>query len=912
MPRTTYPEQDYAFGQVMLTLRTALRLTQAGLANVLGVSRNSVVDWEAGNKYPRTEHLKTLITYAVQHQAFPIGFEEEAIRSLWKTSYQKVLLDEGWLAALLGTAEAISTTVAPQTDSGLRPPENKKPILRLPAQTIRLIGRDAELHEIARILLDPSCRLMTLLGPGGIGKTRLALAVAGEQTHRFQDGAAFVPLEAVSTANQIISAIGDALKFSFAGVIDPAEALMSYLGEQNLLLVLDNYERLTEYSDLVSTLLQQAPQITILVTSQARLNLRSEWLFDVVGLSYPPVEKSGALAPINTQDAVSTAAVQLFLQRATQVQPTFAPSDSALMSIVHICQQVSGIPLAIELAAASVRLLPVAEIEWQIRANLDLLSANFLDSPMRQRSLRATFDYSWTLLTESEQTLLSRLAVFRGGCTAEAAQAIAGASFSSLQSLIDKSLLSQRDLSATETSQRFYLLEPTREYALEKLEASGETDKLRYDHAVYYLELAEAVTAQWASLKLDSVLEKLEREHNNMRAALQWARDTGSSLLALQLGGALWRFWRSGGYVHEARLWLDELLALDDEGTDPAIVSARQRVVNGAAWLAADQGDWAHGGPLFEQSITLLSVLGESQDKTILVVAMALQTRAKGDYRGAVTLLEDLVTRQRRLIASGNLMDPTLRPAHYCRALIAREQGDYTYAETLFQEGIDYHRMIGDEESVAQGELGVSDVARDIGDASRVRIYSERSLATYRALGIEWAIGFAMNNLALAAYLEGDLPKAFGYSSEAVLLYRKIQNKLSLAEVLITMGHILAGQGKTVAAREAFVEALRYASSLGPRILIAGALEGLAQVALQEGNATEAVKVIGGAAILRTQMGTPARPIDMPGLEQTLDTSRKILGEEAFVRIWSEAQAQPLEQLLSTIPNATVSLDSAI
>jgi tetratricopeptide (TPR) repeat protein len=272
-------------------------------------------------------------------------------------------------------------------------------------------------------------------------------------------------------------------------------------------------------------------------------------------------------------------------------------------------------------------------------------------------------------------------------------------------------------------------------------------------------------------------------------------------------------------------------------------------------------------------------------------------------------LLEDLGTHQRRLIASGNLMDPSLRPAHYCRALIAREQGDFNYAEMLFQERIDYHRMIGDYESVAQGQLGVSDVARDIGNVTRLRTYAEQSLATYRELGIEWAIGFALNNLAIAAYLEGNLLKAFDYSSEAVLLFRRIQNKLSLAEVLITMGQILARQGKMVEAREGFVESLRYSSSLGPRILVAGALEGLAQVTLQEENATESVRFIGGAAALRAQMGTPVRPIDMSDIENVVTTARNLLGEETFAQIWSEVQAEPLEQLLSTIPNA-VSLNS--
>src|SRR5258708_36954920 len=217
--------------------------------------------------------------------------------------------------------------------------------------------------------------------------------------------------------------------------------------------------------------------------------------------------------------------------------------------------------------------------------------------------------------------------------------------------------------------------------------------------------------------------------------------------------------------------------------------------------------------------------------------------------------------------------------------------------------------MIGDDVSVDQGELGVSDVARDTGDIRRLRAYAEQSLAEFRELGIEWAVGFALNNLALGAYLESDLPKAFDHSSEAILLFRRMQNKLSLAEALITMGQILARQGKTMAARDAFVEALRYASSLGPRILVAGALEGLAQVTLQVSNATEAVQFIGGAAALRAQMGTPIRPIDLPGVAETLATSRNILGEETYALIWAEAQAQPLEQLLSTIPNV-ISLDS--
>lgn len=888
MKRHSYREQDIAFGQIMLTLRTALKLTQTGLANIVGVSRISIADWEAGNKYPKPDNLRKLITYAVEHRAFPVGQEATEIRVLWKAAHQKIPLDERWLAGLLSEPGVFPPL--PFDAQVSRPVQRSSPPSGALTQPPPLIGREADLREIARILSSTSCRLLTLIGPGGVGKTSLALAVAAEQGRYFQDGVAFVSLEAVSTPSQIISAIVTALDRSVARQVDSEAALMAHLRDQNVLLILDNFEQVLESRGLVYELLRQAPNITILVTSQARLNLRAEWLFDVVGLAYP-VEASGTDAT-SPQDALNNPAVQLFIQRARQIQPHFEPSDAVLASITRICQQVSGIPLAIELAAAGIRTLPTTEIEQQIRKNFDLLSISYQDIPARHRSLRAIFDYSWAMLDPAEQTLVSRIAVFRGGCTPEAAQTVTGATFAALWSLVDRSLLHHSRAADEASGQRFFLLEPTREYALEKLVASAEADRLRQAHAIYYLGLAEAATAELEAGEPDAALRQLDQEQVNLRAALLWARDSGSATLGLQLAGALWRVWRKGGFINEARLWLDELLALDDANTETPALRARLRALTGAAWLATDQGDFDQAVRLFEQTRALRSTLGESEDETILLINAALHARATGDYQRATDLLEDTVTRQRALLASASPIGGNIAPALYCLALVVREHGDFARAEALFKEGIDNYRRTGDREGVAQGELGLSDIARDQGEIARLRAYAEPSLATHREFGIEWAIGFALNNLAQAAYAEGDQSTAFAYSSETVTLFRGLQNLGSLAEGLITLGKIHAAQGETTAAREALLESLRIGWTVGPRLIVACALEGLASVAMQQGKAAEAVQMVGMATALRVQMKTPLRPVDQPVLDWTLTTARETLGEAAFAAVWAEYRGE--------------------
>ncbi|HEU5102990.1 MAG TPA: AAA family ATPase, partial [Roseiflexaceae bacterium] len=508
---------------------------------------------------------------------------------------------DGMGAAPAPTVER-TQAIGSAADRGDDAPPSGNPImvLGLPPQPTSFIGRSAELAAIAGLLADPACRLLTLHGPGGIGKTRLALAVAARQTAAFADGVAFVALASVSTPNQIISTIGDTLGLSFAGHSDPIADLLGNLRERHILLVLDNFEHLLAGADLLLAMLERAPHLTLLVTSRERLNLQAEWLFDVDGLAFPPEDPHGSAAPQSLADLADYSAAQLFVQRAMQVQPRLSLSEEPLTTIVRICQHVAGMPLALELAAAGVRTLTLAEIERHIRTNLDVLATTSRDVPIRHRSLRAVFDHSWQLLREEERALFSHLAVFRGGWTLDAAKQVAGATLGALTALVDKSLVRQDSaeqhssaegaLSKAASEPRFIMLEPIREYALEQFAARAEAEALGRAHASYYLALAEAAAAQWDSPTADRAIAQLTREHDNLRAALHWARD-GDLTLGMRLGAALWRFWRRRGYLSEGRVWLSELLALSESAPDATTLAVRLRALEGAAWLASYQHD---------------------------------------------------------------------------------------------------------------------------------------------------------------------------------------------------------------------------------------------------------------------------------------------------------------------------------
>jgi predicted ATPase/transcriptional regulator with XRE-family HTH domain len=927
MKHYSYRDRDYPFGRAMLSLRKKIGLTQEGLGKLLGVSRRAVLSWEAGEKYPSSERLQAFITVALEHEAFPLGDEAEAIQTLWQSANQKELLDEAWLNTVLHQQQQ-TVTARPNADEK-QTTSDRAVFNNLPFQPTTFIGRANELTQIAGILSSSECRLLTLLGPGGVGKTRLALEVVSGLTEKFRDGVVFVPLASLVTANQIVAAMGENLNLSFAKQSNPNAYLLTYLHKRNMLLVLDNFEHLLSGAELIYDILEQAPQVTILTTSRERLNLQAEWLFDVEGLSYPP-NSNGEAAPLILMELADYGAIYLFVQRARQVQPEITFSETNLASVVQICQHVAGLPLAIELAAASLRTLPLTEIERQIITNLDALTTSLRDVPPRHRSLRAVFEHSWKLLVESERVLLSRLAIFRGPWDQAAAQAIHTSPIKSaananhqestlqdsddtlsprlLMSLIDKSLVRQVKKETSEL--RFMLLEPIREFALEHLIARGELKTLQQAHATYYADLAEAAAAEWGSPTSDAVIEGLERERDNLRAALNWARDGGDSIIGLRLASALVKFWRRRGALREERSELEELLALNRDRDDPNALALRLRASQGAAWLASDHQDYERARQLFEESKVLQHALGKIEDETNLSLSVnaAMEARAIGQYPRARALLEEVVAQYHALGIRQNLSSPglglsSLGLSHFLLGLVRREQGDFSGARTIFEERVAFHREIGDLEGVAIGLLGLSDVARDLGDVTGVRKYGAENLAHLRELGMDWAIGFALNSLALAAYQEGDLEQASALISESVAIFRSQKADGSLAEVLITQGHISRAEGKLKEARGTLTEALRLSWLVAPRLMVVASLEGLATVMVHTGQVALAVHVLSATTALREGMETPVQPAMQSVIKQTLETAKSTLSAEEFRTAWSEGNL-PLEQLLITVLGA--------
>jgi predicted ATPase/DNA-binding SARP family transcriptional activator/Tfp pilus assembly protein PilF len=823
------------------------------------------------------------------------------------------------------------------------------PALRLPLQFTRFFGREEEIARVSEALSCSETRLLTLTGPGGSGKTRLAIAVAGRLQEALGERMAFVSLADLTDARQIPDAMVGALGAPRSAGLDPLEQVIALLSQQPWLLVLDNLEHLlVEGALLVKSLLERVATLTCLITSRQRLNLAGEYEFAVLPLPTP--RKSDT-----PERLLEYASVRLFVDRAQAARPDFQVTVGNAGAVATLCDRLEGIPLALELAGARASVLSPAQMLTRLDQRFDVLVSRQRGGSSRHRTLRSAIDWSYTLLSPELQRFFARLGVFRGGWTLEAAEMIceegvpaaadrgeaarAGPVLDSLSHLQECSLVIA-ETSGTRDEIRFRMLDTLREYAHQQL-TPEERAFHACRHATYYLALAEQAEPEACRSVQETRFDRLEQEQDNLRAALQWAVDAGAGTQAgspsggqaaaavgLRLGAALWRFWHTRGDMAEGREWLAGLLALPGAA---AWTATRAHALQGMAKLALDQGDPKAAQAFYAESLAIARELGDKREiahslnslgdlaisrgdlrdaRALYAESLALHQELK-DQRGiAITLgnLGDLALRQGDLPDARTLVEESLLSwreqnapwgiAHSLSLLggIARDQGDHQAARSLVEESLAIQRELGNKKGIARALNHMGDLALDQGDDQAAWAFYRESLAISQAAGYRWGISWSLKCLGNVALQQGDSGAAKALYEESLALARELGGARGIAGTLLGLGRVALHRGETTAARAFFAEGLATQREPGSKPQVVEGLEGLAAVAVAHGQAERAARLFGAAA--GWWEGVPV-PREQTEKEAHLAALRVVLGDAAFAAAWEAGRALTWEQALA-------------
>lgn len=742
--------------------------------------------------------------------------------------------------------------------TGLEVERQNPPPNNLPAQLTVLLGRDRDIQAARGLLQRSDVRLVTLTGPGGVGKTRLALRAAAEVLWDFDGGVYFVNLAPVSDPNLVLQVIAQTVNLREDGDFPLLTELAERLAVGRSLLVLDNFEQVVDAGLMLVDLLRECPGLKVLVTSRATLKVSGEHEYAVQPLEVPGTEYRAAES-LGARFLVleTVPSVALFIKRAKAVQHDFALTQDNAPAISEICARLDGLPLAIELAAAHIKSLTPQALLARLDKRLPILVGGPRDLPTRQRTLRATMAWSYGLLGEEESQVFRRLSVFTGGCTLEAAEQVCpseGEPFAQIENLLDASLL--RKANGDSAEPRYMMLETVREYAAGKLEAAGEGSEARRKHAHYFLGLAETAESKLTGGDQAIWLERLEADHDNLRAALGWMLEpeAGATMRdpegVLRLASALWRFWFMRGYLSEGRRWLSRVPA--DDSSLPIV--SRAMALNGAGVLAYAQGELEVARKFFERSMVL--------------------RREMGDQVAVSASLNNL-------------------------GAVAVSQADYAAAAALHQEALDIRRELDDKWGVASSLSNLGSLYIMTGEYDKALGYQEQALQIRRDLGDTWGLAISLTNLGGLEVYRHNLERAVELHEESLKLRQELGDKAGIAISLNNLGRAVLIQGNIDRAKSLLESSAVLRIALSDEAGMVDTLEGLSGVALAEHLPRRAGRILGAVESLREATGTPRTPSDMEGYNRDIANLHSALGERIFEAVWVEGRAMSPEQAIN-------------
>ncbi len=830
-------DEGTSFGLWLQQRRKELDLTRRDLAWRAGCSAKTVEKIETGERRPSKQIAECLAGCLDIPQEERSKFVEFARAEL----------------AAEGSAQLAQTNSHTpwRTFHRLQHPSN------LPAHPNDLVGRAGEIEAACTLLRRPGVRLLTLIGAPGVGKTRLALRVASDLADDFSDGVFLVLLAPITDAGLVASTVVRTLSVQEVAGRSPFESLQAYLQDKQTLLVLDNFEQVAAAAPVIAQLLEAAPQVKVLVTSRVVLHIYGEHDFEVPPLALPPAASShDAAYTQDTADGLTSVeaikclpqydAVRLFLERAQAARSDFKLTPENVSVVGEICRHLDGLPLAIELAAARIRILTPSAMLARLSSRLKLLTGGAQDLPVRHQTLRSAIAWSYDLLEEEDKKLFRRLGVFVGGRTLEAIEAVCNANcdltvdvLDGVESLISKSLVQQVEGAGGEP--RFVMLATIHEYAREKLDENGEAEELSRQHAHYFLALAERAEEELTGERQAKWLARLEEEHGNLRAALRRSSDNRRSRngrdadvqnvedeeLELRLAGALWKFWYVHGHFSEGRQQLFAVLHMADMRT-------------------RKQDDIVTG-----------------------------QTVGLGAHSAA---------RAKALLGAGWL---------------AWTQGDYASASSFSKESLAIYRELGDKEGVALSLNNLGMVAQNQGDLGSARSLFEESLAIGREFGSKRAVAASINNLGVVARDQGDYDLACSLHAESLAMRTELGDRRGIAVSLTNLAEVARKQGDYDAARSLYQKSLAIRVELGYKWGFAGCLAGLAKVTASQSIVERAVRLWGAAEALREALGTTFSAAELAEYERDLAAARAQLDEVRWRKVWDEGRAMTLEQAIA-------------